>query len=321
MSSSMSRFVSLLGLATLTTLSATGAAFPQPPSLPPPPPPPQLPAPPALPSLPSLPGVPVPPPPALPAPPILPPQICTAGCDVSRAERALVLVNLVAQGDRYKPLYRFFEEGGRATTATLRPLYGQYTELSGNAASGPALADVVVRYENDPSVRAVDVIVILHGDTDDTHQNGSLLFSDREWKIDRTSDGSLALSQLFRDKRRAVCGANAACADGLRAKDRMLLSTACYGATQAAGWQSIGFTAIDGSRGVYADSGASYPTLVEAWGKGYAFGEVVSRGNQADLGHRWDAWARVIGFSDVDSTRVVSGGPRAGGMRIWSKPR
>jgi len=318
MSSSMSRFVSLLGLAALTTLSATGAALPNLPAPPPLPPPPQLPTPPQLPSLPQLPQL--LPPPAPPPPPILPPQICVSGCDVTQAQRALVFVNLVSQGDHYKPLYRFFEEGGRVTTATLRPLYGEYVELSGNGATAQALVDAVVRLEQKPNLRAIDVIIVLHGDTDSTHRNGSLLFADRAWTIDHATD-KITLSELFRRRRHDLCAGKTDCMDALSAKDRVLMSTACYGETQAPGWQKIGFTAIDGSRGVYADSGASYPTLVEAWGKGYAFGDVVSRGNRADVGHVWDAWARLLGFSDVDSTRVVSGGSNANGMRIWSKPR
>jgi len=252
---------------------------------------------------------------------VLPPQVCTTGCDVSAPERALVFVNLVSQGDRYKPLYRFFEEGGRATTQSLRPLYGEYAEISGSGATAAALVDVVTRFEQRPGVRAVDVILVLHGDTDSTRQNGSLTFADREWTIDRATDGKLSLSQLFRQRRSELCPGDAACAERLRAKDRMLLSTACFGASHFVGWQSVGFTAIDGSRGVYSDSTASYPALIDAWGKGFTFGDVVAYGNRADVGRRWDAWARVLGFSDVDSTRIVHATPSASAMRIWSRPR
>lgn len=309
--------------ALLSSMGSVASAWPSPPSPPAPPPPPPLPqlnvpAPPQLP-------VPIPQPPPLPT---LPPRVCTSQCDVPMNERALVLVNIVAQGDRYKQLYQFMESGGSATTyANLRLQYSRIKELRGNDATAPNFVDSVTSFEKDNAVEAVDVIIILHGDKggSSNRDNGSLLFADREYKVDQAEGSMPSLKALFADKRAERCSSarpgkeRSLCVSRMSAKDRVVLNTACYGQTHLGGWQSIGFAAANGSKGVYADSMASYPAMLEAWAKGYSFGEAVDRGNNADPRRSYDTWARTaMGFDDVDSYRVTNGS-RA--ITIWNKPR
>ncbi|MBI3331998.1 hypothetical protein HYZ99_03500 [Candidatus Peregrinibacteria bacterium] len=235
---------------------------------------------------------------------------------MNRNERALVVVNLISQYDRFKELYRWAEIAGPALINTvLLSEYGQMKELSGNAATTNAFVDAIVEMERNPSIEAVDVIVILHGNKD-----GSLVFADRTIKVDGATD---SLNALVVRKRRDACSSafdKAECVANLAKKDRMVLNTSCYGTSAFSGWRAIGFKAIDGSRGVSADGAASGPAMLDAWSKGYTFGETVDRGNAADPTRILDTLASRNGYNEVESFRLVSGVSNALQFNLWTKP-
>lgn len=87
---------------------------------------------------------------------------------------------------------------------------------------------------------------------------------------------------------------------------RSVLETACYGASHMQSWVNLGFAAAAGSRGVHADSQASFPTFLEYWHQGFSFGEAIDAANRADAAKLWDRWANTR-FPDVDSHRLVAG--------------
>ena len=95
--------------------------------------------------------------------------------------------------------------------------------------------------------------------------------------------------------------------DAQRQRLRFCYSTACYGASHAAGWRHFGFKVVAGARGVHCDSATSFPVFLWTWRQGTPFAASVHAANRADPWRGSDALARRLGFRDVDSHRLVHG--------------
>ena len=76
------------------------------------------------------------------------------------------------------------------------------------------------------------------------------------------------------------------------------------------------FNVASGSKGVYADSGTSYPAFLAAWISGQSFAAAVKAANDSDLLRLQDKASALAMKSfgtpekfinDVDSVRVVKG--------------
>lgn len=90
------------------------------------------------------------------------------------------------------------------------------------------------------------------------------------------------------------------------ARLRCVLTTACYGASEAPGWRNLGFAVAAGSRGVSADSATAFPTFLHYWKRGYTFAEAVAAANRSDPIAAQDRIAAQR-FAGVDSRREVLG--------------
>lgn len=91
-----------------------------------------------------------------------------------------------------------------------------------------------------------------------------------------------------------------------RAHLRCVLTTACFGATEAPAWLNLGFCAAAGSRGVSADTATSFPAFLHFWARGDSFEEAVAAANRSDPLGAQDRIAAQR-FHEVDSQRVVLG--------------
>lgn len=217
-----------------------------------------------------------------------------AATTVTKVQRELVIVSpdLSQGGAIERGLYDVIEWGGVGLgTATLGPRYRTVHILKGGAATRNAfvntLRDITARTGN----RAVDVIFLTHGVEDEV-----LLADDRVPVASLRTLIRLRLSQ------------------GQRAKLRMMFSTACFGASHRAAWQSAGFKMVSGSRLIYADSAATYAPFLTAWVSGASFGLSVAAANVAGSTSPWDgiasAWLLTKSHPDwnrVDSFRLTAG--------------
>jgi len=223
---------------------------------------------------------------------------------VSKSQRELVIVspdlsqgNLIEQG-----LYTAIGWGGVILpTATLALRYSIVTILKDEAATRGGFVNRLRDIASKSTIRAVDVIFVTHG------LSGNVLFS----------NGSFTMASV-RDRILANLTATQ------RAKLRMVFSTACYGASHRQAWRDAGFKTVSGSRGVYADSVASYQPFLTAWVSGLSFGTGVAAANTAGSFSTWDATAAAWLFAkgsqrwdEVDSFRLTSGNT---GLTIGTMP-
>jgi hypothetical protein len=261
--------------------------------------------------LPTLPGAPnltslVPPPPP-PVPPLPPPPPRNPGNGVAKPNRALIVVSagLERWGDpHFRLLYKFLaENGARAAKDKLSPLYDKVEVLDRGRGTlqrfYETLADLSRRYQ------AVDVIIHAHG------ARRQLWFEDCAVDVDE-----LGYTAQHGTPLRVIAGDDASRSWVLnlpaipltsRNHLRALYSTACYASTHFGGWDRMGFDIASGAIGVSADSIASFPTFLNYWAAGYNFGDAVDAANRSDPQRAYDQWARVLGFSDVNSQRQTWG--------------
>jgi hypothetical protein len=203
---------------------------------------------------------------------------------LGRQDRVLlVTTNLVTQGDpKYKWLYRFLE-GSSVVLAKqmLGRAYHKMYLLGGKHATGKAFAESIPYLASDPKTSAIDVMVHLHGSP------GMLWFDD---------DGyfTASLAQKLKDGH-------------LGGKARLFYSTACYGATHAQDFVDAGFEVASGSIGVNADSAYSYPVTMLKWRLGSPYANVVYAANSRISIWVSDHIARLMGFGDVNSFKVIKG--------------
>lgn len=178
---------------------------------------------------------------------------------VGRGERDLVaIVNLSLLRDS-KLHYRYEET--RAAMKIERDLGGAYRKirfLTGHGATHDGFLAALAEAEREPAVKAVDVIVYLHG------HPGEVGFVDTGfYPMDRLRDEILALPSA---------------ASGGR-KLRALYSDACYGETHMADWLRAGFRAVSGSVGTDANWSLDLNRFMNAWRKGKSFGAAIDRAN------------------------------------------
>lgn len=203
----------------------------------------------------------------------------------SKSQRDLIVFsNLVSQGmPQYAWLYQFLETS--AISLAYLKMGGKYRKIW--AVAGPALTktkftDEVIRRAKNPTVKALDVFVHLHG------SNRRLWFQDG-------SMSTAAISDCLKEK-------------NLKHKLRALYSTACYGGTQANDFVLAGFKVASGARQVNANSPYDYPTFMDHWGAGKSFNYARAQGNHAGQREFYDGIAKTIGgFKNVDSYKIMKG--------------
>jgi len=181
----------------------------------------------------------------------------------------------------------------RLAVDRLGDAYRRVHVVSGAGATRQAFADRLDEITADAAVRAVDVIFVAHG------APKGVVFS----------DGPAAIGDVRDDLRLRF-----ATAPARRAKLRMLLSTACYGAAHRAAWRAAGFRVVAGTRGMGSASVNGYLAFLEAWAAGGDFNSAIRAANATVPATIWDdmarVWLRWVGdarWAEVDSGRDISG--------------
>lgn len=137
-----------------------------------------------------------------------------------------------------------------------------------------------------PEIKALDVVLSLHG------EEGRLIFSDgRIYSHD--------LGQRLR-------------AEGLNDKLRLLYSGACYGNTHAGDFIDAGFRVASGAIGVASNGAFDFPLQFIHWSRGEPYEAVVKAGNFQFGIDISDTVARIKGYRNVNSRKIITGDKRTG---------
>jgi hypothetical protein len=228
-----------------------------------------------------------------------------AATPVTKAQREVVVFSPgLAQGTALEAaFYDFVEFNAIAlATATLGTRYNALHIVRGAAATRAGLANTLNEITSRATIRAVDLVFITHGATDE------VLLADDRWTIGEVRDRIRAGLTL---------------AD--RAKLRVVFSTACFGESHRTAWREAGFKTVSGSREIYADSASSYLPFLSSWAVGSPFGIAVTAANVAGLQSGWDlaasAWylgrGKPVEASQIDSFRLMTGST---GLTIATMP-
>lgn len=185
------------------------------------------------------------------------------GGEIPRENRDLIaIVNLSRLAtSKFKLNYKY--EESRAAMKIRRDLGRRYRKVTvfenGDATHANFLAALAAA-EAEPSVRAIDVIVYLHG------HPGAIGFVDTGfYPTDRLRDEILALPSP----------------DGASpTKLRALYSDACYGASHMADWLRAGFRVASGADGVDGNWSLDLHRFMAAWRRGKSFGTAIGKANR-----------------------------------------
>jgi hypothetical protein len=206
---------------------------------------------------------------------------------VARENRAIIVVcNLQTFGDpKLKWLYSFAESSGVVlATMFLKPHYKRFRTLAGSSASKTRFLSTLESLGSHAEVKAIDVILMLHGEL------GTLWFADSSGVS--TVDVESEIGAL-----------------GLGDKLRLLYSLACYGESHADNFRRAGFKTVCGAAKVNANGGTEYPIVVPMWAAGGDFQSGIAMGDNPVTRGACDAAAVLMGFSNVDSQKIIRGRP------------
>lgn len=185
---------------------------------------------------------------------------CVFAAGITKSERDLIAIVNLSRLAKFKPNYRY--EEGRAVRKIRRDLGPEYRRvriLQSEQATHGEFLRALAESESDPSVKAIDVIVYLHG------RPGSLGFVDTGfYPMDRLRDEILALP---------------ASAGGAPRKLRALYSDACYGESHLDDWIRAGFRTASGSVGTDTNWSMDLKKFMLAWREGKTFGHGIARAN------------------------------------------
>ncbi len=203
---------------------------------------------------------------------------------VTKNQRALLVISNVVtygRGD-LRWLYQFIERSGVALAKTiLSPRYKIHRELIGEQATARAFVDTLATFAQDASIKAIDVIMNLHGD------EKLLCFAEGAMSTNKLKDELLDLN--------------------VRNKLRMLYSTCCYGKSHADDFVAGGFKAASGALATNANAATEYPIVLTLWATGKQLKDAIAAGNNSLLRIPQDRAAKAMGFEDVDSNKVIIG--------------
>ncbi len=203
---------------------------------------------------------------------------------ISKEERALIVVsNMTTHGrSDLRWLYRFLEISGTALTdLILRPRYKTYRKLTKREATHQAFVQAIAEAGAKDSVKAIDVILMLHGLEDE------MSFEDG------------AISSLLL--------AHEIAALNISKKLRMLYSTTCYGKSHAIDFVAAGFTTACGSLATNANAATEFPTVLTMWAAGSRLQNAIATGGNSLTRIPQDRAAAAVGFADANSTKEIIG--------------
>jgi hypothetical protein len=184
---------------------------------------------------------------------------------VERSERALVaVVNLSLRARSNRAIYRYEEK--RAAKKIRRDLashYGRTVIFEGKAATRENFLRAVREVSADPAVRAIDVIVYLHG------APGAIAFVDTGYfPSARIRDDLLALDTEVRAETGGV------------SKFRALYSDACWGESHIADWLRAGFRTVSGAIDQDSNWSKDLGRWMKTWRERGSFEAAIRRANR-----------------------------------------
>jgi hypothetical protein len=207
---------------------------------------------------------------------------------ITRDERVLLVVaNLVlgdngSNGGNYQSLYEWLDRYAvLVANLLMRPVYRVVESLTKDQVTLGAFLDRVVSLAGDPETKALDVFFVVHGSP------GRVYFD----------DVSITTADL-REQLKAT---------DLADRLRLLYSTACYGASHAGDFIEAGFRTASGAVGVCANGPYDFPTQLLKWGTAHTYKSTVKAGNNPVFRVIHDNAAKVMGFTDVNSEKIIAG--------------
>jgi hypothetical protein len=207
--------------------------------------------------------------------------------EITKDQRALLVVaNLVLGpgdgGGDYDKLYEWLDKYAvLVANLLMRPVYRVVDSLTKDEVTLDAFLDRVVRLTSDPATEALDVFLIMHGSP------GRLYFDDRSISTQEISERLKAANPFDRL--------------------RLLYSTACYGASHAEDFVKAGFRTASGAIAVCANGPYEFPAQLLRWGSRQTYKSAVTAGNNPVFRLIHDNAAKVMGFSDVNSEKIIVG--------------
>lgn len=197
--------------------------------------------------------------------------------EVQPHERALVIVSYLATKRPYS-FYRLTEWSGIWTAKyLLRKQYRRVVVLRGQSATYGAFVNAVCSLSVNASVKAVDIIINMHGNSD------GLLFARKEHVPYKEIDfAAHAVPKL-----------------------RLIYSTACSAANGNSRWLQLGFKSAIGAEQLNINALTEYPAILFAWAHGHTVAEALRRAS-GPAGKVTDRIGRLFSRR-IKSAKVLSG--------------
>lgn len=207
--------------------------------------------------------------------------------EVTKDERVLLVVaNLLLENRgpnaNYRSLYRWLDRNAvQVANLLMRPAYRFVETLSEDQVTLGTFFDRIVSLATDPQTKALDVFLVMHG------LDGELVFDD-------VTMGTEELGELLK-------------AADLADRLRLLYSTACYGASHAKHFVDAGFRTASGALAVCANGPYEFPTQLLKWRNNATYKSTVKAGDNPIFRLIHDHAAKLMGFTDVNSEKVIEG--------------
>jgi len=204
--------------------------------------------------------------------------------DLQKDERVLLIATNLSTGGakEFQAVYEWLDKNAvLLANQYLAPHYRQLATLAGDDVTSSNFVDRLVSLTQMPGIRAVDVVVVIHG------LPGQLLFD----------DGLISSAELGSRLRAAR----------LNDRLRLLYSLACFGATHAQDFVAAGFRVASGALGVNANGIYDFPAQLHRWSSGATYKAAVAAGNNPIGIATSDFLAAHLGFTEVKSEKIVTG--------------
>jgi hypothetical protein len=212
---------------------------------------------------------------------------------VNAGQRALVVVSELEEGSMRElaPLYSALEAiTVTVPKAVLSSRYAQTKILSNQSATLSNLKDTLYKLAATPSIKAIDVIINLHG------LDEELFFYNGGWRMSEIQEELLNPDAPYTEATKIA----------MKRKLRMLYSTACYGASHNNNWNAIGFDVSAGAVGVNANAEFEYGGVIGSWSGAAPFSTGFQLSNTDAALAVSDTPVRIAGELGNNSLRHVN---------------
>ncbi|MBS1960195.1 MAG: hypothetical protein JST80_12030 [Bdellovibrionales bacterium] len=198
---------------------------------------------------------------------------------VAKNERALIAVinvNTKDKGFKLNAWYALEDIGARACIKTnAGSSYGYVRYLVGRNASLTNLARLIRSLDSNPSIKAIDLIVYIHG------MPGQLKFINETKGKGEPYAKFLNMSEIT--ERVKATGSQ---------KLRAVYSDACYSASHVEGWLDAGFKIASGNVAVDSNQSRDLGKFLRNWTDNETFEYSIQRANTEGTYHTTDKWVK-----------------------------